>query len=134
MDLRSPGHRHRRGRDHPVRLLAERLAPGDPPGPGAAELPRTPAGRIPRLRQVDRPEPAGTQPAGTPDAAPAYIERDAVPPLRAALAGGGFVLVVGESTAGKSRLACEVTRARRPRLRRQRSGARASVAARRAGA
>ncbi|MFE4210113.1 hypothetical protein ACFRUQ_31685, partial [Streptomyces goshikiensis] len=33
-------------------LLAERLAPGDPPGAGAAELLRTPAGRIPRLRQV----------------------------------------------------------------------------------
>lgn len=96
-------------------LLAERLAPGDPPGAGAAELLRTPAGRIPRLRQVDRPELAGAHPAETPGAAPAYIERDAAPRLRAALAGGGFVLVVGESTAGKTRLAYEVTRARHPR-------------------
>ncbi|MFE3863611.1 tetratricopeptide repeat protein [Streptomyces goshikiensis] len=96
-------------------LLAERLAPGDPPGASAAELLRTPAGRIPRLRQVDRPELAGAHPAETPGAAPAYIERDAAPRLRAALAGGGFVLVVGESTAGKTRLAYEVTRARHPR-------------------
>ncbi|MFF4452433.1 tetratricopeptide repeat protein [Streptomyces goshikiensis] len=96
-------------------FLAERLAPGDPPGPGAAELLRTPAGRIPRLRQVDRPELAGAHPAEAPGAAPAYIERDAAPRLRAALAGGGFVLVVGESTAGKTRLAYEVTRARHPR-------------------
>ncbi|MFE3990375.1 hypothetical protein ACFXPW_01500 [Streptomyces goshikiensis] len=91
-------------------LLAERLAPSDSrpgtrPAPAPPNCCAPPAGRNPRLRQVDRPEPAGAHPAETPGAAPAYTERDAAPRLRAALAGGGFALVAGESTAGRTRLA-----------------------------
>jgi hypothetical protein len=43
------------------------------------------------------------------------VERDADPLLRQALEQGGFVLIVGESTAGKTRLAYEVVRSLFPR-------------------
>ncbi|MFE2126605.1 tetratricopeptide repeat protein [Streptomyces amritsarensis] len=114
-------------------LAAERLQPPRGTGPGGAAgtatgtgadaLLRTAAGRIPVLRQVDRPEPAGAHHADghpadgsrTPAAPPAYIRRDVEPQLRDALRRAGFVLVVGESTAGKSRLAHETARALFPR-------------------
>ncbi|MCJ0869431.1 tetratricopeptide repeat protein [Streptomyces sp. AP-93] len=80
----------------------------------AGEVLRTAAGRIPLLRHVDRPELAGAHPAETAAAPPAYIRRDAEPGLRAALERTRFVLVVGESTAGKTRLAYEVARTRYP--------------------
>lgn len=90
--------------------------PGERAGPRAAgEVLRTARGRIPRLRHVDRPEPAGVHPAEGPAAPPAYIRRDAEPALRAALERSRFVLVVGESAAGKTRLAYEVARTRYPR-------------------
>ncbi|MEV6953057.1 tetratricopeptide repeat protein [Streptomyces sp. NPDC051183] len=97
-------------------LAAELMRPAEPAGSAPGEVLRTPAGRIPRLRQVDRPELAGAHPAEGPGhPAPAYIERDAEPRLREALDGARFVLVVGESTAGKTRLAYEVARTRYPR-------------------
>jgi hypothetical protein len=49
---------------------------------------------------------------------PAFIDRDVMPQVEAALsAGEGFVLLVGESTAGKSRLAYEVMRQHFPKYR-----------------
>ncbi|WP_438309950.1 hypothetical protein ACSHWO_03105 [Streptomyces sp. HUAS TT3] len=65
---------------------------------------------------VDRNLPAGVSnghPGGggrTPVASPAYIRRDVEPQLREALRRAGFVLLVGESAAGKSRLAHEAAR------------------------
>ncbi|WP_423834302.1 tetratricopeptide repeat protein [Streptomyces manipurensis] len=87
-------------------------------GSGADGLLRTPGGRIPPLRRVDRPEQAGVHPAGagrSGEPAPAYVRRDAEPRLREALGRSGFVLLVGESTAGTSRLAYEVARSLYPR-------------------
>ncbi|MFI8360014.1 hypothetical protein ACIGD1_07610 [Streptomyces sp. NPDC085612] len=87
-------------------------------GSGADGLLRTPGGRIPPLRRVDRPEQAGVHPAGagrSGEPAPAYVRRDAEPRLREALGRSGFVLLVGESTAGSSRLAYEVARSLYPR-------------------
>lgn len=86
--------------------------------PHEAALLRTSSGGIPRLDQVDRPELAGVHPAdGHPDhqLAPPYVERDAEPELRQAVLESGFVLIVGESTAGKTRLAYEVARSCFPR-------------------
>ncbi|MEV7168414.1 hypothetical protein AB0O18_01850 [Streptomyces sp. NPDC093224] len=86
-------------------------------GSGADGLLRTPGGRIPPLRRVDRPEQAGVHPAGagrSGEPAPAYVRRDAEPRLREALGRSGFVLLVGESTAGTSRLAYEVARSLYP--------------------
>ncbi|MFZ3474468.1 tetratricopeptide repeat protein [Streptomyces sp. 4.24] len=98
-------------------LVAERLQPDEGADARAAgEVLRTAAGRIPLLRDVDRPELAGVHPAeAAPGTPPAYIERDAEPMLRSALDRARFVLVVGESTAGKTRLAYEVARTRYPR-------------------
>ncbi|MFB7513294.1 hypothetical protein [Streptomyces sp. NPDC056144] len=99
-------------------LVADRLRPRETPDPPAGALLRTPAGRIPRFAQVERPELAGVHPAdghGERRPAPPYIERDAEPQVQQALNEGGFVLLVGESTAGKSRLAYEVARSRFPR-------------------
>lgn len=98
-------------------LAAERMRPEEETAGGRAadELLRTPGGRIPLLRQMDRPEWAGAHPAEAPGTPPAYIERDAEPRLRAELERARFVLVVGESTAGKTRLAYEVARNRFPR-------------------
>ncbi|MFI0813221.1 tetratricopeptide repeat protein [Streptomyces echinatus] len=83
----------------------------------AGALLRTTSGGIPRCGQLVRPELAGVHPAdGQLDrSAPPYVERDAEPVLRAALARDDFVLILGESTAGKTRLAYEVTRALFPR-------------------
>ncbi|MEU6210526.1 tetratricopeptide repeat protein [Streptomyces sp. NPDC047023] len=108
---RGPGSRSDAGR-----------GPGSGRGPrsgsGADGLLRTPGGRIPPLRRVDRPEQAGVHPAGagrSGEPAPAYVRRDAEPRLREALGRSGFVLLVGESTAGTSRLAYEVARSLYPR-------------------
>ncbi|WP_345528960.1 hypothetical protein [Streptomyces showdoensis] len=98
-------------------LLAERLQP-QRTATSAGVLLRTPAGRLPRVEQLSRPELAGVHPAeehAGHRGAPPYVRRDAEPLLRQALRGGGFVLVVGESTAGKTRLAYEVVRSSFPR-------------------
>ena len=49
------------------------------------------------------------------DQVPPFVPRDRLPDLVAALDTGGFVLVVGDSTAGKTRLAYEAMRTRLPR-------------------
>lgn len=97
-------------------LVADHLRP-QRAGSQAAALLRTTSGRIPKFHQLDRPELAGVHPADGQHAQPAppYVERDAEPLLREALAQGGFVLIVGESTAGKTRLAYEVARSLFPR-------------------
>ncbi|MFI9809904.1 tetratricopeptide repeat protein [Streptomyces sp. NPDC052301] len=97
-------------------LVADHMRP-QRAGSHAAALLRTTAGRIPTFHQLDRPELAGVHPAEGQHAQPAppYVERDAEPLLREALTQGGFVLIVGESTAGKTRLAYEVARSLFPR-------------------
>ena len=72
-------------------------------------------GRIRRVSEVDDPHPLGVHPAGPdPHVLPAYIPRDLDGRIRDAMAASGFVLVVGESTAGKSRAAYEGIRATLP--------------------
>lgn len=98
-------------------LVTDRVRP-QRSEPSEAALLLTASGRIPRFDQVDRPGLAGVHPADRhPDhqLAPSYVERDVGPELRQALLEGGFVLIVGESTAGKTRLAYEVARLCFPR-------------------
>lgn len=98
-------------------LVADLMQPQRSPAPAGALL-RTASGRIPRFGRLDRPELAGVHPADGPGdrrSPPPYVERDAEPLLRRALEDGGFILLVGESTAGKTRLAYEVARSRFPR-------------------
>jgi hypothetical protein len=75
--------------------------------------------RIGRIRDPIR---LGVHPAATVqtadgrvDRVPLFVPRDCLPELVAALTAGGFVLVVGDSTAGKTRLAYEAMRAALPR-------------------
>jgi tetratricopeptide (TPR) repeat protein len=77
-------------------------------------------GRLPKVREVIDPVMLGVHPsspvhAGSrgpageplPERVPAYVPRDVDGELRRRLAVSGFVLVVGDSTAGKSRAAIE---------------------------
>ncbi|HEX6518772.1 MAG TPA: tetratricopeptide repeat protein [Streptosporangiaceae bacterium] len=74
-------------------------------------------GRLPTVREITNPVVLGVHPAAavpaivTPDGsgagAPAYVPRDVDDQVRERLAAGGFVLLVGDSTAGKSRMAFE---------------------------
>jgi hypothetical protein len=78
-----------------------------------------PAGPAPWVGRVDRAADAirlGVWPAAPEagDRVPPYVERDAAAALREALQCGGFVLVVGDSAAGKTRLAHEAVRAALP--------------------
>ncbi|HWG63350.1 MAG TPA: tetratricopeptide repeat protein [Streptosporangiaceae bacterium] len=90
----------------------------------AADLERgclgLPGGRLPKVREVSdpvmlgvhpsSPVPAGSHgPAGEPllERVPAYVPRDVDDELRRRLAVSGFVLIVGDSAAGKSRAASE---------------------------
>ncbi|WP_051798486.1 hypothetical protein [Catenuloplanes japonicus] len=79
------------------------------------------AGRLPTLAALSDPIMLGVHPAATisspapapldlPAAVPVYIPRDLDARLDAALAGGGLVLLVGDSTAGKSRAGYEAMR------------------------
>jgi tetratricopeptide (TPR) repeat protein len=79
----------------------------------------TPGGKLPRVREVTDPVGMiGVHPAAHRDETgsggdrvPVYVPRDIDDRLRAELAGGGFVLLVGDSTAGKTRAAFEGVRA-----------------------
>src|SRR5690606_17520702 len=78
-----------------------------------------PSGRLPRVADLTDPlqlgvHPAITLPASPRTEPPAYIPRDVEEEVRKGLAGGGFVLLVGDSTAGKSRTAYEAVRATLP--------------------
>nr|WP_163017267.1 tetratricopeptide repeat protein [Streptomyces chartreusis] len=75
------------------------------------DLLRDARGRIPRARQVTRPEAAGVR-AAEGEAAPPYVPRDAEHEVVHQLQQTRFVLLVGESAAGKSRLGYEVARSR----------------------
>jgi tetratricopeptide repeat protein len=73
------------------------------------------AGTLPTVTELDDPTLAGVHPAESVDQAygefgsqsTPYITRDIEADLRSAIRQGGFVLIVGESTAGKSRSAFE---------------------------
>ncbi|MFI9836285.1 tetratricopeptide repeat protein [Nonomuraea sp. NPDC051941] len=88
-------------------------------------------GSLPRVSAMEDPVPLGVHPAGhrehsarsnvtpgdaneQPRTVPVYIPRDIDDDLRELLARGGFVLVVGDSTAGKSRASWEAVRATLP--------------------
>ncbi|WP_410675266.1 tetratricopeptide repeat protein [Amycolatopsis sp. cmx-4-68] len=83
----------------------------------------TARGHLPTVRQLD-PRQLGVHPAArvatpgnAPEAAetmPVYVPRDADEQVRARIARGGFVLLVGDSTAGKSRMAYEAVAATVP--------------------
>ena len=74
-------------------------------------------GRLPAVRDISDPVRLGVHKAaalidsapssGTELGAPAYVPRDADAELRERLAAGGFVLLIGDSTAGKTRTAFE---------------------------
>lgn len=76
--------------------------------------------RLPRVRDCDDPVVLGVHPAapighgGARTRTPPYIVRDATPELCEAIRQDRFVLVVGESMAGKSRLVYEAIRALLP--------------------
>ncbi len=74
------------------------------------------SGRPRRVRELDDPillrvHPAGARNGVSEDRVPPYIFRDCQHGLREAVADGGFVLLVGDSTAGKTRAAYEAVRA-----------------------
>ncbi|RSM37933.1 hypothetical protein DMA12_34825 [Amycolatopsis balhimycina DSM 5908] len=73
---------------------------------------------VERVDRISDPIRLGVHPAawlkhadGHADQVPPFVARDRMPDVEAALKAGGFVLVVGDSTAGKSRLAYEAMRA-----------------------
>jgi tetratricopeptide (TPR) repeat protein len=88
-----------------------------------------PDGQMPEVRDITDPVRLGvhkaapaTVPAVTPgggdgaaEHVPAYVPRDVDGTLRARLAAGGFVLLVGDSTAGKTRAAFEAMAATLPK-------------------
>jgi tetratricopeptide (TPR) repeat protein len=77
----------------------------------------TPGGKLPRVRDVTDPigmigvHPAARRDDSGGDRVPVYVPRDIDDRLRAELARRGFVLLVGDSTAGKTRAAFEAVRA-----------------------
>lgn len=77
---------------------------------------------VTRVDKIDDPIRLGVHPSaavvdayGRTDRVPAFVERDRAADVRDALRAGGFVLLVGDSTAGKTRLAYEMMRACLPR-------------------
>jgi eukaryotic-like serine/threonine-protein kinase len=87
--------------------------------PRALDIP-SPEGRFPLVRDMYDPIAVGVHPAetiehgGAIDRVPEYVTRDMEPHLHAALRRGGFVLLVGESTAGKTRAAFEAVQLLHP--------------------
>jgi len=79
--------------------------------------------RLPRVKDLDDPILLGVHPAATDGRGgahariPPFIARDASPELDSLLQRGGFVLVIGESTAGKSRFLYEAMRTHLPSYR-----------------
>ncbi|MGW2034694.1 tetratricopeptide repeat protein [Streptomyces sp. NPDC001811] len=77
-------------------------------------------GRLPRVCDLNDPIALGVHAAepvvknGVEDRVAPFIRRDREADLHAAITSGGFVLIVGESTAGKTRLAYEALRTLRP--------------------
>ncbi len=83
----------------------------------------TTRGSLPRVRQIADPRRLGVHPAAQLDSAdhgdaaeamPPYVPRDVDDRVRAGIARGGFVLLVGDSTAGKTRTAFEAVTATVP--------------------
>ncbi|WP_327588524.1 ATP-binding protein [Nonomuraea sp. NBC_00507] len=75
-----------------------------------------PNDRLPRVRDVERVAPLDHRDGraeGPADEVP-FIRRDASRDIEQALSAGGFVLVIGDSTAGKTRAAFEAMRASLP--------------------
>jgi tetratricopeptide (TPR) repeat protein len=78
--------------------------------------------RPPKVREITDPVRLGTHRAAEPEPglaagtadSPVYIPRDLDGELRELLAAGGFVLLVGDSTAGKTRMAFEAMHATLP--------------------
>ncbi len=73
-------------------------------------------GRLPRVRELDDPvalgvHPAAARPGVSSMRTPAFISRDITPNLCDVIQSDRFVLLVGESTAGKTRAAYEAMRA-----------------------
>ncbi len=74
-------------------------------------------GRLPQIRDLDDPVALGVHPAATiregglRPRMPVFVPRDITPQLYEAIQQDRFVLIVGESTAGKTRLAYETIRA-----------------------
>ncbi|MDH6612435.1 hypothetical protein M2164_008070 [Streptomyces sp. SAI-208] len=72
---------------------------------------------LPRVEDFSDPTALGVHPAGPPsrshdpEGQPPYIERDSDKSLREHLIRGGFILLIGESTAGKTRSAYEAIQA-----------------------
>ncbi|MFF6772747.1 tetratricopeptide repeat protein [Streptomyces sp. NPDC012637] len=77
-------------------------------------------GRLPRVRDLIDPIALGVHAAetvvrdGVTDRVAPFIQRDREADVHAAVTKGGFVLIVGESTAGKTRLAYEALHTLRP--------------------
>jgi eukaryotic-like serine/threonine-protein kinase len=78
--------------------------------------------RLPRVREITDPIAIGVHPApprssarhpaeATGDRVPVYVQRDIDDKLRSALSHSGFVVLVGDATAGKTRTAFEAMRA-----------------------
>ena len=70
-------------------------------------------GGLPLVRDLDDPVTLGVHPAASGDSlprVPEFVPRDVMPLLRSAMTEDRFVLLVGESTAGKSRAAYEAVR------------------------
>ncbi|MER5876722.1 tetratricopeptide repeat protein [Streptomyces sp. NPDC001910] len=78
-------------------------------------------GNLPRVREINEPTLVGIHPNATSRThpnenwdAPPYIPRDIEADLRHAIHGGGFILLIGDSTAGKTRSGFEAARALLP--------------------
>jgi tetratricopeptide (TPR) repeat protein len=84
----------------------------------------TARGELPTVRQIQDPRHLGVHPAArlsdhdaadpVTETAPAYVPRDVDETVRRRIARGGFVLLIGDSTAGKSRTAYEAIAATVP--------------------